>query len=327
MPLDVFITIDTEVWPHHRGWREDGLRQDIDRDIYGVTPGGEFGVRYQMDVLDRYGLRAVFFVESLFALAVGVEPLSALVQEIQSRGHDVQLHLHAEWLKWLDPSPLPGRRGTHLHEFSEAEQTALLEAGRANLEAAGARNVCAFRAGNYGGNFDTLRALARLGIRFDTTLNPCYLSGACKLQTAAPVYQPVQLCGVHEFPVSVFQDWPGHYRHAQLCSCSSSEMHGALTQAWQRGWTSFVIVSHSFEMIGRRKQTAIPPQPDGIVAARFERLCRFLDRHRDRFRTATFGDLVPTQTPEPTARPLRSRVHRTLGRMAGQFVRRITCPQ
>jgi hypothetical protein len=248
------------------------------------------------------------------------------VEEIKARGHDVQLHLHPEWLRLIDPSPLPGRRGSNLHEFTEDEQFVLLGRGLDNLRAAGAGAVCAFRAGNYGANFDTLRALRRLGIRFDTTLNPCYLTTTCRMETPEPVLQPVELHGVREFPVSVFRDWPGHLRHAQLCSCSAREMRGALTQAWAAGWESFVIVSHSFELLGRRKQTTRPPVPDRVVIARFERLCRFLADHPDRFRTATFAGLPAAGSAAPAVRPIRSRLTRTAGRMVEQLVRRVVCP-
>jgi hypothetical protein len=323
MPLNVFLTVDTEVWPRHRGWRESSLYEDIQRDIYGVTPEGEFGVRYQMDVLDRYGLKAVFFVECLFPLAIGLDPLTVLVQEIQSRGHEVQLHLHTEWLRWIDPSPLPGRAGTNLNEFNEDEQVVLLSRALENLLAAGGRDVCAFRAGNYGANLDTLRALARLGLRYDTSHNTCYLASDCHMPTSTPLLQPVRLHGVCEFPVSFFRDWPGHYRHAQVCACSTAELTGALMQAWSAGWQSFVIVSHSFELLRRRKQTARPPLPDWTVALRFERLCRFLGEHRDKFHTATFANMPPvTVAPQP-ARPLRSKIHRTAGRMVEQLVRRL----
>ena len=213
-----------------------------------------------------------------------------------------------------------------MHEFTEDEQVALLSLGLANLRVAGAENVCAFRAGNYGANFDTLRALARVGIRYDTSLNPCYLDATCRMRTPEPLLQPADLYGVREYPVSYFRDGPGHSRHAQLCSCSARELRGALLQAWEAGWESFVIVSHSFERIGRRKQTATAPRPDRIVIGRFERLCEFLGNNRDKFHTATFSELGPAPAPEAPPRALRSRVDRTAGRMAEQMVRRLVCP-
>jgi peptidoglycan/xylan/chitin deacetylase (PgdA/CDA1 family) len=321
--LNVFITVDTEVWPRHADRREAGLTLDIERDIYGITELGEFGVRYQMDVLEAHGLKGVFFVEALFASAGGFEQLTRLVQLIQNRGHEVQLHLHTEWLAWLDPSPLPGRTGQNLKNFSLEEQTSLIALGIANLQKCGAKNICAFRAGNYGANLDTLRALARNGIRYDTSHNTCYLDSACDMREAGPLVQPKTIHDVREFPITFFQDWPGHYRHAQLCACSAHEMQHALQQAWKSGWQSFVLVSHSFELI--RRPMDHPAHPDNIVIQRFEKLCSFLASNRDKFQTVGFCDMNDSEISQATTfKPLRSAMHRTARRVGEQFMRRIS---
>jgi peptidoglycan/xylan/chitin deacetylase (PgdA/CDA1 family) len=49
-----------------------------------------------MDVLDAHGMKAVFFVESLFPCVLGPERLREIVQMVQERGHEVQVHLHTE---------------------------------------------------------------------------------------------------------------------------------------------------------------------------------------------------------------------------------------
>src|ERR1700760_1658208 len=97
-PLNVFLTIDTEVWPRTPDWRKNRLGEDIQRDIYGVTRHGDFGIGYQISVMNTHGLKAVFFLESLFADAVGIDALRNVLSNIQQAGHDVQLHLHPEWL-------------------------------------------------------------------------------------------------------------------------------------------------------------------------------------------------------------------------------------
>src|SRR5438034_4611872 len=95
--LNVFLTVDTEVWPRTPDWIATGLSPEIDRFIYGVTADGQFGLKYQIDMLNEYGLKAVFLVEALFACIVGLEPLRKIVSLIQAGGHDVQLHIHTEW--------------------------------------------------------------------------------------------------------------------------------------------------------------------------------------------------------------------------------------
>ncbi|HYT94640.1 MAG TPA: hypothetical protein VEL76_38345, partial [Gemmataceae bacterium] len=260
--LNVFVTVDTEAWPFTPDWRASRLEQDIRRDVFGETGDGAFGLNYQLDLLNTHGLKAIFLVEALFACAVGLEPLRRIVELIQGKGHEVQLHLHTEWLQWLDPSPLPGRTGRNMKDFSEEEQAILIARGAENLRSCGVRDLCAFRAGNYGANFDTLRALARNGLRYDTSHNTCYLDAECGMRTPRPFLQPCVVNGVWEFPISFFRDWPGHYRHAQVCACSAQEIEAALMQAWRRGWYSFVLVAHSFELLKRHPWSTTPARPD-----------------------------------------------------------------
>ncbi len=70
--------------------------------ILGRTCKGDFGIPYQLDVLDRHGLRGVFFVEALHTQILGSEYLSRTVDMIRTRGHSVQLHCHIEWLWFHD---------------------------------------------------------------------------------------------------------------------------------------------------------------------------------------------------------------------------------
>lgn len=323
-PLNVLITVDTEFSPKdfHAGNGE--VEALVARDIDGITAEGRFGIGFQMDRLEAFGLRAVFQVEALSASAVGPETLRRVVDEVKRRGHDVEMHIHAEWLSAIRGAALPAYRGRNLVSYSVDEQARILAHGLENIRAAGAGGVRAFRAGNYGANLDTLRAAARAGLPFDTSYNVCYLdrswSDGHRLLT-----QPARIEGVWEVPIAFFADRPGHFRPAQLCACSSAEMRLALTQAWEAGWHSFVIVSHSFELIKRPRSASGPTRPDRLVIRRMEDLCRFLGENRDKFRTATFSDLDPDAMPAPVDRPpLRSRLRYTAGRMAEQLLGRFS---
>lgn len=327
--------MDTEFWPRFRGWPPLGLSQeqqltyltpDLLRDIDGLTPQGDFGLSYQLKVLNAHGLKGVFLVEALFADALGLEPLRRIVQMIQEAGQEVQIHLHPEWLPWVSPPILPGRRGENVMDFSEDEQTLLIARGIENLKKAGAGDVCAFRAGNYGANFQTLRALARNGILYDTSYNYCYLDSWCGMQTDEPWLHPRDRDHVSELPVSYFRAWAGPYRHAQITACSSDEMESALLHAWNESWYSFVIVSHSFELV--RRERGQQPRADRIAIRRFERLCRFLDSQREKFDTSFFSELDPEEvrSAAATARPARpSQVptQYTLRRFAEQALRKV----
>lgn len=323
-PLKVFLTIDTEVYPMYPDWRDSGLQKDIQRDIYGIAGLGEFGLRYQIKVLNRYGLRAVFFVESLFASSpfVGMKPLHEIVGEIQSSGHDVQLHLHPEWTAYIPAlshiPPVP------MADLKRDQQRDLFRVGIANLRDAGAIIPCAFRAGDYAANLDTLKAASESGITFDSSYNYCYRGSACKLAAGCgPLLQPERLADVCELPISFFEDRPSHHRHAQVCAVSFPEMRSALEKAYEKGWGTFVIVFHSFELIKNRR-SGHDPALRRIVRRRFEDLCRFLSENRTRFQTCVFQGLIPSdiEVGQP-ADMLKGSIVRTLFRYAEQAAGRI----
>jgi hypothetical protein len=323
-PLNVLITVDTEFSPRDFHAANGEIRGLVERDIDGITPEGRFGIGYQMDLLERHGLKAVFQVEALAASAIGPEALRRIVREVQDRGHEVQMHVHAEWLEALDLPGLPPFRGRNLVSYTADEQARILEHGLRNMRDAGAVNVCAFRAGNYGANRDTLKAVARSGLRYDTSWNVCYLDPSMATEELL-LTQPALLEGVIEVPISFFKDWPGHCRPAQLCACSHREMTHALLQAWEAGWKTFVVVSHSFELIKRIKESSGGAVPDRLVIRRMEGLCRFLGDHKDKFRSAVFADLDPSDiVASAAAAPLRSKLSLTIGRMTEQLLGRFS---
>jgi hypothetical protein len=294
------------------------------RDIYGETPEGEFGLRYQLEKLNAYGLRAVFFVDSLCADALGVELLREIVTTIMNAGHEVQLHLHTEWLSTSLHPVLGDKTGTNMSEFTAYEQARLVARGLENLRACGVSEISACRAGNYGANLDTLRALAENGVRYDTSYNVAYLDSVCEMRMAQLLNQPTAISGIYEFPISFFRDWLGHYRPVQLTACSAGELKSAMFDAWHRGWYSFVIVSHSFELLQGRLRHRGLAVADRFVIDRFEALCHVLASNRDKFNTAVFADVDPAEIPAAgNSDPLSSPLSRTAWRYGEQLARRI----
>ena len=135
--------------------------------------------------------------------------------------------------------------------------------------------------------------------------------------------QPALLDDVWEFPVGFFYDYPGHRRHLQLGACSNAEMEHVLMQAWQAGWHSVVLVSHSHELIHRPHHFSEPVRANQTVIRRFDRLCRFLMQHSDKFNTAGFSASNPVALPAQEAlTALRSGVRRTALRMLEQATSR-----
>ena len=102
--LKVLLTIDTEAHAINEDWQRDHLARDIERDIYGRIGHGRIGygrsgersvgLDYQLGVLDRLGLKAVFMVESLFSAVpeIGPEPLREIIAKIRKGGHGLEGH-------------------------------------------------------------------------------------------------------------------------------------------------------------------------------------------------------------------------------------------
>jgi peptidoglycan/xylan/chitin deacetylase (PgdA/CDA1 family) len=321
--MKIFFTIDTEVYPLLRDWRNDALHGDMQRDIYGETNSGPVGLRFQLETFNKYGLKAVFFIESLFASAIGIEPLRDIVRKVQEAGHEVQLHLHPEWLAWTDQPCLEPRGRETINLYSREEQSQLVAQGLQNLRSAGVVRVTAFRAGDYAANRDTLQALRVNGLTYDTSLNCCYDASLPDLTAERRATQPLRVDGIWEVPVTYWRTPPLGCRHAQLVSSSVAELTAALWHAKREHWASMVIVSHSFELLRKRRKRPADPRADAVVVRRFVRLCQFLDKHRNMFETTGFNDWHLRDERVSHKPPLTSPLHRTMLRNVEQLYRRL----
>lgn len=313
----VYITIDTE---YCSGFATDLSRADradnYARSIACVTPDGPTGVTHKLQLFEQYGIKAVFLVDPMPALVWGVAAIEDVVAPILDAGQDVQLHCHTEWLALAgDASPLASKRcGTNLYDFPFEEQCEILHYARDTLVAAGAPTPIAFRAGNYGADDNTLRALREIGIRYDTSHCPA-LPEACRISLGPEVIDPVRHEGLIEVPVGSIGEIGGGQRHAQVTALTLAEMRAAISHARDIGRPSFTLVTHSFELINRRKLAV-----NRIVRRRFEGLCKALSNKRG-ISTATYRDEPPTVAGElPDSEPLPASPIRTTMRYAEQLV-------
>ena len=302
--VQVFFTVDVEIWPG--GWTDiDGrFPEAFQRYIYGPTPFGPQGLPLKLKVLRDHGLKGVFFVEPVFSARFGLAPLQEVVGLIRDGGQEVQLHVHAEW---LDEARVPivtrppAGKVQHLSLLSLEHQTELIGWSQRRLSEAGAAHANAFRAGSFMFNRDTLRALEANGLSIDSSYNHYFdgpASGIVAPDAQIPIL-PFRVGNVLEVPVTIYRDRPFHLRPVQLKGCSLAEMKSVLHKAADAGHSTVVIVSHSFELLDRRDYSR-----DETVVQRFLGLCEFLARNTDRFETRGFADTrcePVEQQPAPVA--------------------------
>jgi hypothetical protein len=305
MATRVLITVDTELlWRHYaagHSWEENLARS--------YEPAG-VGVPYQLELLARHGLKAVFFVDPMPALLYGIEPVRRMVEPILAAGQEVQLHLHSSWQDLADGREDPRYE---LTRFDAEEQRQLVGTAKRLLIEAGAPPPTAFRAGGFAANADTLDALAEHGLRWDSSHNGSCHPFLSALPLDPQLIDPAPCRGVFEAPVGQIGARGGGLRHLQICAVSSRELEAALLHACLHKHPMVTLVSHSFELAtrdGRRR--------NGTVAGRFSRLCAMLEKHRELLPTAHFNEL--TELPEAAgARPLPYRSVLTTHRAAEQL--------
>lgn len=310
----LLITVDTELSAllHRNGVP---LEENVRRSIWAEAGRAAYGIGWQMACLSRHGLKGVFFVDPLPALVHGADFLTPIVRTIVAAGHEVQLHIHTEWLEWAVDSPVAGRQGRNIGDFCLGDQITLLGLAKRLLEEAGAPPIKAFRAGNFGANDDTLRALAQVGLRWDSSVNPAYLGRECRITADPQAIGATRQLGMIELPVSGIADRPGRFRPAQVCAMSAQEMRVGLRHAVREGHDAFVVVTHSFEMLSRDRS-----RPNHAVLGRFEHLCRDAARLPG-IRSMGFADLpaaLPDRPAGPRTRAPASYVRTSL-RMAQQL--------
>jgi hypothetical protein len=302
--LDVFFTVDVEVWCD--GWDNVDAKfsRAFQQYVYGPTRKGQYGLPFTLAQLEEHGLSGVFFVEPLFAARFGLEPLAEIVGLLREHGQEVQLHLHTEWVDEAKRALLPNVSGKRqfLRYFSYPEQKLLIAAGIDFIRRSDGGTVNAFRAGNFAFNSDTLKALAANGIQYDCSYNASAFGLDSGLTPGIPIVEPVEFDRVYEYPMAVFNDGTSLLRAVQVTACSYPEIEGLLWQALESERKAFVILSHNFEFLNRAKD-----RPDDVVVKRFQKLCRFLHRHQDCFRVRGFRGLQPSvaaSQPKPLISPL-----------------------
>lgn len=136
MAFNLIMTLDYELPAGGRG--------DVRRHMTGPTAR-------LLDVCDNVGARLTIMVEigelwafedpanAAYAAALGYDPAREIREQLAvavARGHDVQLHLHPQWIgaRWTGGEWRLNYDHYRLNDFSHSQAVELLRTGRADLE-------------------------------------------------------------------------------------------------------------------------------------------------------------------------------------------------
>ena len=297
----------------------------IDVETYSGDPaeiwGGGHGLDYIVEVCQRHGVRATFFVEALGATQWGTPYLTTVCRRLLDARQDVQLHVHPGVARLAGMAD----RNDTLWEQDERTQAKLIAEGRRLLEACGVPSVRVFRAGDLAADAATLKAMVAAGIRLSSNRDLDQKSSIrSRVNDVFPVANDLSTNGdVTDLPVTVmrsaFRFLDGPYRHFEISALSAGEMTGGLVRLRAAGYVAATILTHPGEFF-RKIDGQYRPIPKNC--RRLERVLRFVtERHDMAFAAAgDIGDLRGRESSPfiPRLSPLAS-----VGRIAEQAAHRV----
>jgi len=292
--VNVFITVDTE---HSIGgaFRDPRLKPvGNEKRIFGKIGNKYYGIPLIMDIADEYGIPLTFFVEVMNKYYFGPDETRKVVEYILKRGHDVQLHVHPNYLNFTLADPAEVKFSDLIGKYDLERQTEIIGEARDALIDYGASNVKAFRAGCFGANEDTLKALKANGFTIDSSYNVSFLEGPC-LFKIGDINQPTAINGILELPITNFVE-KSYMRTARLMpfdinGVSFEEKKFVLGKAERSSINTVVVLMHSFSFIKPYNIQYTRVRVRKNVIKRFENLCRYLAQYPDRFCVRTLGSL------------------------------------
>lgn len=291
--VNIFITVDTE---HSIGgaFKNPRLRPvGNDRRILGSIDGKDFGIPLIMDIADIFNFKITFFLEVLNKYYFGSNESRTICDYILNRGHDVQLHLHPNYLNFTIDNPIRKDYSDVIGHYDPVKQQRLLEEGRDALISYGAPEVCAFRAGCFGANEYTLDAARRAGLLFDSSYNAAYRPYPCLIPDN-DINDFSFIRGIGEFPVTNFIEnvpFRKKYKPLDINGVSSEEIIFVLNSALEKKQSCVVIILHSFSFLKPKDIQYKKVKPRISAIRRFERVCQYLYDNSDKFHVRTFPSL------------------------------------
>lgn len=299
--LNVYLTIDVELWSP--GWKldSDALKKAFDTYILGKTASGNFGLQYQLDIINDAGLTAVCFIEPLFTKATGTDYLHQIVNICRRRGNEIQLHAHPEWLKHAaaDFHGIDFSERYLLSQFNQLEQYQIISEAKDILTSVTENDITAFRAGSFAANTTTLTALNLAGIKLDSSYNPSMPSpdnGFTEREN--PINARFRQAGVTEIPMTVYKTHNNSLRHTQLAACTFKELSSLLLKSHEAGHSDFVILSHSAELLDGSRS-----KKDLRNIGTLIKLVTFIADNPDKFKCKLFNEINTNDKILPAAKP------------------------
>ena len=179
----LFFTVDLEEWFHSRWYNSNYI---VSKYFSGKFPNSYIRITTDrlLDLFETYDIRGTFFI-----LVSDVKRQPGLVEDINSRGHEIAVH-GFEHLSILDLEP---------EEFEKQIRKA-----KKYLERQTKERVCGYRAPHFRIDSYGIKAIERCNFRYDSSINPCIRIPGWYGNPTAPLHPYMISRSIIEFPNSVF---------------------------------------------------------------------------------------------------------------------------
>lgn len=291
--VNVFITVDTE---HSIGgaFREPKLKPvGNEKRIYGKIGDKYYGIPLIMDIADSYNIPVTFFVEVLNKYYFGEKESKEVCQYILGRGHDVQLHLHPNYLNFTKPDPGKLYFSDNMSDYSLERQAQLIKEGKDLLTRYGVKPPIAFRAGNFGADRNTLKALKQNDFLIDSSYNLAFPQKS-RLLGIEHLNDIIKINDIYELPITCFKESipliANRIRPLDLNSASFNQIKKTLEFAHENNMHCVTIILHSFSFIHSKDVQYAKVKIRKNVIQRFKKICSFLSENSQYYRVRRLDD-------------------------------------
>ena len=267
---DMFLipTIDTESLYYQRGGK--------DRLVY--LGENRHTNRKIMDIVDGFNGKATFYVSVSEWKFHGENKLAELCNLIKQRGNDVQLHTHPYWA-YRDRKRL-------MCEYTLKEQIKIIEYEKNLIHRWIGEYPISHRAGSYGADMNTLKALRENGIFNDSSF--FYSHKWCKLDDAIFTKNAItEFNGITEVPITVFKKRTAYksfdktflrrqsIEKFDIDSCTLEELKLAYDGLFADGVKIVILFLHSHSLL---KWGENPPnfKPDSSDTEKLEKILEYV---------------------------------------------------
>jgi peptidoglycan/xylan/chitin deacetylase (PgdA/CDA1 family) len=319
MSLQVAITFDIE-FSINGAFDDPETRRPLGREsLLCRMEGREAGIGTVLNILNKHGLKATFFIEALQTAWFDDDEMGDVAQRIEAEGHELQLHLHPAWLQFDNPDWADAVQKTppvtNVHDsllaLPAVRALDIVERGKAVFERWSLPTPTAVRTGNLIMDRALYKVFGDAGLTVSSSVGcGIYQPEDPELDLYAA---PQQFDGVMEIPVSSY--WGANplllrrKRLATIQGLGSREQRALIKAARKAGLPFLVILSHISELCS--VDYAGVPHPNVHNLRKLEQLCRTISQSPN-LEAATINQLAKKFSDDTPLKDKRLQVSRLI---------------